>query len=151
MCADIIKVVSSSLTQTSFFFCATKTIMGATWLLHEYTYLLSINNQDYEYQIERVQCTVHGLLHLLRLLFIYNPLKHLSCTTYFVRLFSSVGIIAIHLDVSIIITLCCRYLASTFPTSPIASPCSTSLSQASPTTPCILLLLLTYSHRSAGH
>ena len=44
----------------SFFFCATETIMGATGLLHEYTYLLWINNQDYEYWIEWVRHSVVG-------------------------------------------------------------------------------------------
>ena len=39
MRADNIKVVSSSLTRTTLF-CATKMIMGATGLLHEYTNLL---------------------------------------------------------------------------------------------------------------
>jgi len=41
------------------FFCATKTIMGTTWLLHEYTYLLWMNNQDYENQhslVGRASC-----------------------------------------------------------------------------------------------
>ena len=44
-----------------FVFCATKTIMGTTWLLHEYTYLLWI---DYEYQIECVQHSLSNTTNL---------------------------------------------------------------------------------------
>ena len=88
--------------------------------------------------------TAHGLLHPLRLLFTYNPLKHLSIITYCVCSVPvyTLDIKAIQLNVSILILNInrYRYLASTFPTSPTALPCSTSLYQVSPTMPCILLV-----------
>ena len=89
--------------------------------------------------------TAHGLLRPLRLLFTYNPLKHLSIITYCVCSVPvyTLDIKAIQLNVSILILNInrYRYLASTFPTSPTALPCSTSLYQVSPTMPCILLVI----------
>ena len=70
----------------------------------------------------------------LRLQFTYNPLKHLSCTTC-VHSFPvyTTGTIAIHLDVSKLHQPLQVPIATTFPTSPKALPCNTSIYQASST------------------
>ena len=126
---DIASVLITSMSWERFF-CATKTIMGATGLLHEYTYLLWIN-EDYEYQkdefnvvssVDRRAVTWRSWVWVSQRQLFFCWIDIVVCSLQF----------EVH-SASSVQSAVSSLLDYILPTSPTALRCSTSPYQASPT------------------